>query len=159
MNNKAHLRPKDYDSNGDIIPMACKEEKGDLISRSALKKALHNFFDGKVIDEPAYILRDVFCYIESAPTVDIRNNGACEDCVYFDRPTTLEPCRNCTLAYGSCFKEKEKVKDERPQGKWIMVTEPDGFIHSKCSNCNRFNDWGDVPFCPWCGANMKGGAE
>ena len=25
MNNKAHLRPKDYDSNGDIIPMACKE--------------------------------------------------------------------------------------------------------------------------------------
>ena len=37
MNNKAHLRPKDYDSNGDIIPMACKEEKGDLISRDALK--------------------------------------------------------------------------------------------------------------------------
>lgn len=29
MINKAHLRPKDFDSNGDIIPMACKEEKGD----------------------------------------------------------------------------------------------------------------------------------
>lgn len=42
----------------------------DLISRDALKKALHNFFDGKVIDEPTYILRDVFCYIESAPTVN-----------------------------------------------------------------------------------------
>lgn len=28
MNNKAHLRPDDYDSNGDIIPMACKEESG-----------------------------------------------------------------------------------------------------------------------------------
>lgn len=40
MNNKAHLRPEDYDSNGDIIPMACKEEKGDLISRSALLKAM-----------------------------------------------------------------------------------------------------------------------
>lgn len=37
MNNKAHLRPKDFDSNGDIIPMACKEEKDDLISRKALK--------------------------------------------------------------------------------------------------------------------------
>lgn len=45
-------------------------ENNDLISREALRKALHNFFDGKVIDEPAYILRDVFCYIESAPTVE-----------------------------------------------------------------------------------------
>lgn len=28
MNNKAHLRPKDFDSNEDIIPMSWKEEKG-----------------------------------------------------------------------------------------------------------------------------------
>lgn len=27
MNNKAHLRPKDFDSSGDIIPMSWKEEK------------------------------------------------------------------------------------------------------------------------------------
>lgn len=33
MNNKAHLRPKDFDNNGDIIPMSMKEEKGDLVSR------------------------------------------------------------------------------------------------------------------------------
>ena len=45
--------------------------KTDLISREALKETLHNFFDGKVIDEPTYILRDVFCYIDSAPTVEI----------------------------------------------------------------------------------------
>lgn len=45
---------------------------GDLISREALKKALHIFFDGKVIDEPAYILRDVLCHIDSAPTVPDR---------------------------------------------------------------------------------------
>lgn len=47
----------------------------------------------------------------------------------------------------------------KPHGKWIMVTEPDGFTHSKCSNCNQFNDWGDVPFCPWCGSDNKGGGE
>lgn len=41
-----------------------------LIDADALKKALHNFFDGKVIDEPTYILRDVFCYIDNAPTVE-----------------------------------------------------------------------------------------
>lgn len=43
--------------------------RGDFISREALKKALHNFFDGKVIGEPAYILRDVFCYIDGAPAL------------------------------------------------------------------------------------------
>lgn len=41
-----------------------------LIDAEALKQALHNFFDGKVIDEPTYILRDVFCYIDNAPTVE-----------------------------------------------------------------------------------------
>ena len=46
--------------------------QGDLISREALKKALHNFFDGKVIDEPTYILCDVLCHIDSAPTVSDR---------------------------------------------------------------------------------------
>lgn len=34
MNNKAHLRPQDFDNNGDIIPMACKEEKGEWIDHS-----------------------------------------------------------------------------------------------------------------------------
>ena len=27
MNNKAHLRPQDYDSNGDIIPMLVKKKR------------------------------------------------------------------------------------------------------------------------------------
>ena len=61
---------------------------GDLISREALKKALHNFFDGKVIDEPAYILRDVLCHIDSAPTVN--------------------PCGNCDLYFKAMTKEEMK---------------------------------------------------
>ena len=44
MNNKAHLRPSDYDSNGDIIPMSWKEEKGDLISREQIRKMLNEAF-------------------------------------------------------------------------------------------------------------------
>ena len=60
----------------------------DLISREALKEALHNFFDGKVIDEPAYILRDVFCYIESAPTVN-----PCENCDLYFKAMTKEEMR------------------------------------------------------------------
>ena len=41
-----------------------------LIDADALKEALHNFFDGKVINEPTYILRDVFCHVDNAPTVE-----------------------------------------------------------------------------------------
>ena len=38
MNNKAHLRPKDFDRNGDIIPDALQEEKEvRLINANALK--------------------------------------------------------------------------------------------------------------------------
>lgn len=49
--------------------------------------------------------------------------------------------------------------EERPQGEWLIIEEPDGLIHAKCSNCNQFNDWGDVAYCPWCGAKMKGAKE
>lgn len=62
--------------------------QGDLINREDLKKALHNFFDGKVIDEPAYILRDVFCYIEGAPSVN--------------------KCNNCDLYFKAMTKEEQK---------------------------------------------------
>ena len=50
MNNKAHLRPNDYDKNGDIIPMACKEDKGEEqmikinieeLDREDILKAVH----------------------------------------------------------------------------------------------------------------------
>lgn len=74
MNNKAHLRPSDYDSNGDIIPMSWKEEKGDLISREALKKAISELSN----DNPSYwntcdvVDREkVFDEIDNAPTVTL----------------------------------------------------------------------------------------
>lgn len=55
------LRPKDYDSNGDIIPSGWKEEKGDLISREALKE---EFFKYK-----PYAV-DFLSLIDSAPIVE-----------------------------------------------------------------------------------------
>ena len=33
----------------------------------------------------------------------------------------------------------------------------DKYRHRRyCSNCNQTNSWGEVPFCPWCGADMRG---
>ena len=74
MNNKAHLRPEDYDSNGDIIPMDSKEEKGDLISRSALREAFtawktmdDYYHDTDCNDIP---LSEAFDLIDNAPAAE-----------------------------------------------------------------------------------------
>ena len=77
MNNKAHLRPKDFDSSGDIIPMSWKEEKGDLIIREALKNLLLdskpddiqlsdiNFFTGDIKVSLKFVLN----IIDNTPAV------------------------------------------------------------------------------------------
>lgn len=69
MNNKAHLRPKDFDSNGDIIPMACKEEKGDLISREALRKNMEFICMGIMAGTEPY--NAPLTEIDNAPAVEI----------------------------------------------------------------------------------------
>ena len=117
---------------------------GDL---DALKEALHNFFDGKVIDEPAYILRDVFYHIDGAPTVT--------------------PDMAQVLAY-----ESGKVGSERSTAEWEEEHEVScgkilqmrvNVVEHKCNNCKRWGiKWaGTIPdnYCPNCGAKMKGGAE
>ena len=38
-----------------------------LIDADALLKALHNFFDGKIIDEPIYIFCVMFIFILAMP--------------------------------------------------------------------------------------------
>ena len=66
MNNKAHLRPKDFDSNGDIIPMACKEENGDIKVGSVVK--LLYWKDNKVHD---FTITDIYFerYISGIKTI------------------------------------------------------------------------------------------
>lgn len=62
------LRPSDYDRNGDIIPMSWKEEKGDLISREALRNVILN--DRKLDGANAnWEVNRILVHIEKAPTV------------------------------------------------------------------------------------------
>lgn len=92
----------------------------------------------------------IWSAIDNAPTVEpCYQTTSCLDCKNYDKanyycPRFCEVIREIT----------EEIK--RPHGKWIWITEPDGFLHSKCSRCNQFNDWGDVAYCPWCGAEMRG---
>ena len=107
----------------------------DLISRSELKKALHNFFDGKVIDEPAYILRDVFCYIDGAPTVDTTEQE--------------ENAYNEGYAHG--------LETKRPPdkwGKWVIseIQCPICFEYFQ-TDCYSMEE---LKKCPSCGADLRG---
>ena len=132
------LRPNDYDKNGDIIPMACKEEKGDTISRSALKDEINKkvekiikAFNGYAVDSSAIIYThiELLDLIDNAPTVEIA--------------TKLQP--NC---------------NKLQQGEWIEGE--NGII--KCNKCKSeiiysylIGNEPDFPnFCPNCGADMRG---
>jgi hypothetical protein len=54
--------------------------------------------------------------------------------------------------------------EERPQGEWIpeenTFTDLNGIIETytrfKCSICNQGQNFGEYPFCCWCGAKMEG---
>ena len=112
----------------------------------ALKETLHNFFDGKVIDEPAYILRDVFYHIDSAPTIPLP-----------DFKDFKEGYRQAIIDGKANFRS-------RPKGEWIEKQDKKGgWI--ECDKCGHepLRDFSlDVVlsnYCPNCGANMrKGGA-
>ena len=122
---------------------AYERPQGDLISREALIKESHNFFDGKIIDEPSYILRDVFCYIDNAPTIKT-----------FTLTDIEEQYRK------GLEKGLSEWETERPQGEWIKhSTYKDVLICPKCNHgSNQVYD--TFNFCPNCGASMmKGGAE
>lgn len=53
--------------------------------------------------------------------------------------------------------------EARPKGKWMTVkldTELGTFEvkNKQCNKCGHSTKY-EYPFCPWCGADMKGGAE
>lgn len=48
-------------------------------------------------------------------------------------------------------KKLEQTPTDRPRGHWIVIDE-----YSVCSVCDAEIDWYDLPYCPFCGADMKG---
>lgn len=104
----------------------------DLISRSALKEDLRQYFT------KGEALYQILTIIDNAPTVAY----------------PFEKFR--TLFCGTC-QAYMRIEPERPQGEWIIVDDTEKFI-AKCSVCGRIEDSRmikDYPFCH-CGAYMRG---
>ena len=121
------------------------ENKGDLISREALREDLRRFFPIEVLEgiEPKTLFAQIMHDIDNFPTVCGNNPKWCESCV-----------------------SKGKCASTRPQGEWQHWGSPfsdEQVINSiVCSVCGtRFVEIQDeiFNFCPNCGAKMKGGEE
>ena len=111
--------------------------KGDLISREALKKTMCI----KFYTTPYY--KHILDEIDNAPTVCGNNPKWCESCV-----------------------SKGKCASTRPQGKWVRTGQsfvnPNKFRNFCCSNCFWELDEHiriEPNFCPNCGADMRGKEE
>ena len=102
-------------------------EKGDLISREALKKAI--MYKDNVNRETWEQLYDsVLAEIDNAPTVEQK---------YYER----------------VIAQINPVIEARPQGKWITKAHS---IEYYCSHCGERLDQCCENFCCHCGADMRG---
>lgn len=114
----------------------------DLISRSALKKAIKSYADDQYAENEYLGECSIMNIIDNAPTVNISQG-------------------EWAKGFHEGFKVGSMLADafnERPQGEWII----DGH-HIHCSRCNEYicntdREGNKIPdnFCPNCGSDMRG---
>ena len=111
--------------------------KDDLISREALKEAISKVVaeERKEDERWAAGLRYALTLINDAQTSE----------------------QNWRFYYDHGYAQAKRDLG-RPQGKWIAKEETPASVSYYCSVC-KAEGIPITPFCPWCGAYMKGGAE
>lgn len=131
----------------------------DLISREALKEALGKSTVTIIGYGEAILLDTANELIDNVPTVikDSRPNIClnCEHCCALTVNSDGEVKVMCNLGAENCDNQK-------PYGEWKFDSEHTEFGNPygtyKCSCCGGHSS-DKYPYCFWCGAKMKGGAE
>lgn len=143
------------------------ENKGDLISRSELKKAI--MFKTGILEETWEQLYDsVLEEIDNAPTVNYPFYQEAYQTGYEEGKN--ERLQVTVFAENASKEELEDFKKElekvvrRPQGEWIEVdikpTPYGGYTcNYKCNRCKYFTKEYHLNFCPNCGTDMRGGTK
>ena len=134
----------------------------DLISRSALKKAItanHYLLSAKHNStDYGMFTTGIMEAIDNAPTV-IATEDAKQKLIKDCQPPTddweayADKLHDIAYKYG--YEQAERDL-KRPHGKWIPQTDHDGFTYWKCSECGKRNDFAETKFCWDCGADMRG---
>ena len=76
-------------------------------------------------------------------------------CDVVDRQDVLDEIDNAeTIIPFASVETQTMIEYERPQGEW----KSEGYFVF-CDYCGSSNGNNKTPFCPYCGAEMKGGAE
>lgn len=122
-------------------------EKGDLISREALKDATKKLYNETLDGIVKFGIEKVYDLISNAPTVE--PNQLTQDII--DKVNV-----NIGLA--------QPIKDARPQGKWIKIFEnpfTNGYVCSFCGHKIQVTEQflPKVTECEVCGADMRGEEE
>lgn len=113
------------------------KDKGDLISRSALKKELNFVYSCAYIESKSKegVASDIIDVIDNAPAVE----------------------QNWRFYYDHGYKQAERDL-KRPQGEWIFRNGVTCIGYYKCSNCGEV-ERAEKNFCPNCGAKMQEGGK
>ena len=133
---------KDTESEMYIIDVIKKgipyEPKGDLISRSELKKVLGDPLYRSKIKDYGEILKYTF-------VMDCINNATAV-------AYPFEKFR--TMLCGTC-QANMRVEPERPSGEWIIVKDKKYGDNFKCPFCGKELAGTDLNFCCKCGAKLR----
>lgn len=133
--------------------------QGDLISRSELRKALHDrYAQWGDLTKYEILMSAMFetfnKLIDNAPTIDFEKLGESLNCQI---RAHYGSCDDCEL---SCPRNEliKLLGLARPHGEWIKWNFKTfgamGDWEYKCSNCEKVYG-GEYNFCPNCGADMR----
>ena len=121
-----------------------------LINAETLKSNIKKAVDMQDLYLPVHFLE----IIDNEPTVE--------------KMTASEQIENNAIQYtrgfNDGFKEAKQLYEKiELKGEWNRNEETtedlsgsfETYTRSTCSVCNQANGWGEVPYCPWCGARME----
>jgi hypothetical protein len=135
----------------------------DLISRQAvlrcIKESREDIDWGQSEDGDAFLHYSAALYRtiaseECLPPAQPEEFEWCHDCKEYDQQ--VHCCHRWTKVIRNTVKE---LKTERKNGKWIKQSPATDT--EECSECgyNILEEEFETPFCPWCGADMRGDTE
>ena len=116
----------------------------DLISREALINAKPEFMNEKIVRDTKYQTSKERIYAKAWNACNSYWLNTIKNALTVENNEYNRGFMHAMIMVG-------KEAEERPQGEWIYGN----LDYSTCSNCNYANHYGDFPFCPNCGADMR----